>query len=411
QLYELLVGFWHDHFNVFADDTPFGPMWMHTDRDAIRPHALGNFRQMLEAVAKTPAMLFYLDNVFNSFEDANENYARELLELHTLGSEHYFGSMDPADVPTGAGGQPLGYTESDVVEAARCLSGWTVETGWVHWEFAETGEFHYYAPWHDHGSKQVVGLALPAGQGPMQDGLDLFDHLASHPGTAAHIAGKLCRKLIGDTPPQEVIDAAAATFLANVSAPDQIAQTARTILLHPSFLGTWGDKVKRPFEISVSMFRGAGLDLAFTVEDMLDGITGWFHWEYWQTGQPLFAWSTPDGYPDTKIAWNTTSPRVMTWRLANMLFSIWDDAADYYYFDLRSMTPAGVRSARELVGYWGGRILGRPLPAAEEQILIAFMAQAEDPDADLPIGTDWETADRLRAMVALIFMSPSFLWK
>lgn len=407
QLFEILVDFWHNHFNVYADDVPFGPMWVHSDRDAIRAHALGNFRQVVEAVTRTPAMLFYLNNAYNSNEDANENFARELLELHTLGSENYYGSMAPGDVPTDGEGVPLGYTETDVIEAARCLTGWTVETDWVHWEFGESGTFHYFPDWHDTGAKQVVGLEIPANQGALQDGLDLLDRVCRHPGTARHIAGKLCRRLLGDAPPQAVIDAAAATFLAHVDSADQIAQTVRTILEHPSFLTTWGDKVKRPFEIAVSMFRGAGIDLEWTIDD---GITGWFLWEFLQTGQPLFGWSPPDGYPDNKLSWNTTSPRVMCWRLANMLLGIWNETTEYYYFDLRAMTPATHRSANELVSWWSQRILGRALPNAEEQILVAFMAQDQGADTDLDL-TDWDTADRLRALVALILMSPTFLWK
>ena len=142
QLFELMVDFWHNHFNVYADDIPFGPVWVHTDRDAIRAHALGNFRQMVEAVTRTPAMLFYLDNAFNSEEDANENFARELLELHILGAEAYYGSMDPGDVPTDGNGVPLGYTEADVIEVARCLTGWTVNSDWVHWGIRSNRRVH-----------------------------------------------------------------------------------------------------------------------------------------------------------------------------------------------------------------------------------------------------------------------------
>ncbi|MEO1369808.1 MAG: DUF1800 family protein, partial [Acidobacteriota bacterium] len=159
QLTEVMADFWHNHFNIYGDETPYGPLWAHWDRDVIRAHAMGNFRAMLEASALSPAMLFYLDNAYNSAGDANENYARELLELHTLGAEHYFGSTSQNQVPTHGDGTPMGYVEEDVVAAARCLTGLTIDTTWVHWEFGETGNFRYERPWHDTGAKTVVGLS------------------------------------------------------------------------------------------------------------------------------------------------------------------------------------------------------------------------------------------------------------
>ncbi len=408
QLFEVMAGFWHDHFSVFADDSPHGSVWVHSDRDAIRAHALGNFRQLLEAVARTPAMLFYLDNAFNSSEDANENYGRELLELHTLGADAYLGSLPPDQVPVDGDGWPVGWVEDDVVGAARCLTGWTVDSDWVHWEFGQSGTFLYWDEWHDHDPKTVIGLDLPAGQPPMADGRDLLDRLCRHPATGHHLATKLCRRLLGDSPPPAVVDAAAAVFTDHWQDGDQIARVVRTILLAPEFLATWGDKVKRPFQIAVSSFRGAGGDLPFRLGD---GVTEWFYWEYYQTGQPLFSWHPPNGYPDFKAAWNTTAPRVMCWRLANFFVQVWDEDDEVPYFDLLAQTPAEVLSASALVEFWSRRILGRALPAGDEQTLVVFMAQGAGPFDDLPLRTDWETQERLRAMVALILMSPSFLWR
>lgn len=108
-------------------------------------------------------------------------------------------------------------------------------------EFDETGEFIYWDPWHDHRAKTVVGLELPANQGPMQDGWDLLDHLCQHPATARHVVSKLCGRLLGDSPPESVVEAASSVFLAQHAAPDQIAQVVRTIVLSPEFLTTWGD--------------------------------------------------------------------------------------------------------------------------------------------------------------------------
>ena len=160
------------------------------------------------------------------------------------------------------------------------------------------------------------------------------------------------------------------------------------------------------------MLRGASFDLPFVLgNDNAANLTGWFLWEYYQTGQPLFGWHPPNGYPDSKFAWNTTSPRVMTWRIANMLVSIWDEQADDYYFDLLSRTPASSRTAEEIVDFWSVEILGRGLPAAERGPLVSFMAQDTPADEDLPLGSDWQVDERLRALVALILMCPTFLWK
>jgi uncharacterized protein (DUF1800 family) len=406
QLLEVMTQFWHDHFNVYAEDYPIGPVWPHSDRDAIRPNALGNFRTLLEAVARTPGMLYYLDNYTNSAADPNENYGRELLELHTMGVDAYYGSMPPASVPRDGNNRPLGYCETDVVETAKCLTGWTVSDRDWDPAFGNTGEFHYHASWHDNGVKTVIGRTVPANQVALKDGRDLFDNLASHPACGRFIAKKLARRLLGDFPPQSVIDNAAAIFTANWQASDQIARVVKSIVLSPQFLTTWGDKVKRPFEIAVSAFRGAGFDLPFKIND---DATNWFRWSYYQTGQPLFGWHPPNGYPDIKFAWNTTSPRVLGWRLANTLIQI--DDGENPYFNPYALTPAGVRSAEELVTFWTERVLGRPASATDHEVLVEFMAQGHNPNFDLPLDNDDDTKDRLRSLVALIFMTPSFLFK
>lgn len=407
QLFELMVDFWHNHFNIYADDFLVGPMFVQVDRDCIRANALGNFRQMLGAVAKSTAMLYYLDNRENSLDGPNENYGRELLELHGLGAEHYYGNIPAATVPVDGGGVPLGYCDEDVTAAARCLTGWTVRDRDWDPDFGDTGEFFTHEDWHDTGPKTVLGVSMPAGRNALTDGEHLLDLIAAHPGTARFIARKLVRRLVMDFPAQTLIDDAAATFAANVGSATQIAQTIRTIVLHPLFVATWGEKIKRPFELATSALRGAGGDLPFTLED---SATDWFEWMYGQSGQPLFGWHPPNGYPDFRAAWKSTSPRVRWWRLANMLVEVEPDGAGYA-IDSYTQTPGGVRTARQLVQFWGERILGQPLAPTDEAELIDFMAQGFNPDFALPLDSDNEVRDRLRALVALIFMSPSFQWR
>ena len=129
QLKEVLADFWHNHFNVFGDDSIQGPVFVHYDRDVIRANMLGNFRAMLEAVARSTGMMYMLDNYTSSVTGPNENFARELFELHTMGAENYFGVMRQDDVPVDPQGRPLGYVDADVFEATRCFTGWSVANG------------------------------------------------------------------------------------------------------------------------------------------------------------------------------------------------------------------------------------------------------------------------------------------
>lgn len=397
-LLEVLADFWHNHFNVYGWGYWTAPLWVHWDRDVIRANVMGNFRQMLEGVATAPEMLYYLDNYTSSNAGPNENYARELLELHTLGAENYFGVMLQDDVPTDDSGRPLGYVDEDVFEATRCLTGWTIDF--------DTGFFEYRDDWHDRFQKHVLGDHYPSDQPPMKDGQDLLDALATHPGTGRFIARKLCRRLISDDPPQGVVDAAAAVFSANVDASDQLAQVVRIIVLSDEFPSTWGEKIKRPFEIAASTLRATQAEFSWALdESAVDSL----FWMYEQGSQPLFSWRSPDGFSDVKEPWKSTTPRVGTWRFVNWLIDEEDNGI--YRADVVAQTPDGIRSATALADFWILRILGRTAPEIERGEIIDFMAQGHNPDFDLPLDSDDGTQERLRSMVGLICMSPSFLWR
>jgi uncharacterized protein (DUF1800 family) len=359
---------------------------------------MGNFRQMLEDVATAPEMLYYLDNNTSSNAGPNENFARELFELHTLGAENYYGVMLQADVPTDGTDRPVGYVDEDVFEATRCLTGWTIDF--------DTGFFEYRDDWHDRFQKHVLGDHYPSDQPPMKDGHDVLDALASHPGTGRFIARKLCRRLISDDPPQEVIDAAAAVFNANVTASDQLGQVVRTIVLSDAFLSTWGEKIKRPLEIAVSALRATQAEFTWALdESAADSLI----WMYEQASQPLFSWRTPDGFSDVKEAWKSTTPRVGTWRLVNWIID--EEDGGVYSADVVAQTPGSIRSATALADFWIVRIFGQTIPPIERSEIIDFMAQGHNPDLDLPLDTDDGTQERLRSMVGLICMTPSFLWR
>jgi uncharacterized protein (DUF1800 family) len=400
QLVEVLADFWHDHFNVYGWDYISAPMWVHYDRDVIRGNMLGNFRAMLEAVAGSPAMLVFLDNYTSSVAGPNENWARELFELHALGAENYLGVIGPGQVPLDGQGRPTGYTDNDVYEATRCFTGWTYDK--------DTGATIFRTDWHDRFQKTVLGHWVAPNQAPFKDGRDVLDFLATHPGTARFIARKLCRRLIADQPPQRVVDAAAAVFAANTGAPDQLAQVVRTILLSPEFAAAWGTKVKRPFELVVSALRAAGAEIAFDLEShTADG----FLWLYDATGHGKFSWRAPDGYPDVATEWLSTATLVPTWRLLNWVFDENDDArAGAPVVDVTGQTPSDVNTARALADYWIGRILGRPMPETSRVEIIEFMAQGRNPDVRLRLSED-DVRARLVSMVSLIALAPHAMWR
>ncbi len=402
QVFERLVEFWHNHFSVDSAVHPLN--WIMPSYDAvIRAHALGNFRALLEAVARTTAMLIYLDNYKNSKQDANENYGRELMELHTLGIDAFYPEATQATVPRDGNGLPCGYTEEDVIAAAKCLTGWTFE-GFSN-ELPTTGAFRYHGPWHDPGPKTVVGLSLPANQPDLKDGQDLFDHLVRHPATARFIAKKLCRRLLADEPPQVVVDLAAATFAAHIESPDQIARVVRAIATTPQFLLTWGEKIKRPFEIVLGYLRGAEGDLPFTYTLPVPEPTSFdFIYRFGLTGMPLYGWPTPDGFPDRKEVWSATGPLVACWSLINVLTF----GAET---DFPGRTPPGVTTARQIVDFWCYRLLGRPPDASDKEPLMTFMAAGAGFDVPLPVATDEGVRARIKLLATLIGMTPSFLWR
>ena len=410
QLYELTVRFWHDHFSIYGED--IGPGFADYDRTAIRPHAFGNFRTMLHAVAKHPAMLEYLDNKHNTYEPylendgLNENYARELLELHTLGAEHYFKNTPPGQVPT-TGGIADGYTDSDVTAAARCLTGWTISDAPWDEEVGNTGLFLAIQDWHDdENNKVVLGQNLTS-RNVLTDGEQLLNLLAAHPGTARFIARKLCRRLVADHPSQALVDGAATVFRNNVNASDQIARTIRYIVLSNEFRNTWGEKIKRPFEAMISAYRAAGDTRTWVVDDNHLGTLWWA----WLGGNRPFAWGPPNGYPDIRDAWISSSPRVMAWDFCNWIpIEYVAEWGGDHWADVVAQTPASPRTANAIVDFWIQRIYGRAVEPAERQILVDFLRNGQPANVPLDFSEDWNTPDRLRCLVGLMFMSPTFLF-
>jgi uncharacterized protein (DUF1800 family) len=293
-----MVGFWENHFSIFANKDDDRYLLTSYDRDTIRPFAMGRFRDLLGATAHSPAMLFYLDNWRSSVArpypatktkpagvdgGLNENYARELMELHTLGVDG-------------------GYTQKDVQEVARCFSGWTIQKP------NEEGLFLYRPGLHDNGEKIVLGRKIPAGGG-MADGERVLDILATQPATAHFIATKLARRFISDDPPPSVIDRAAAVFL---KTDGSIRETLRAIVTAPEFFSpaTYRAKVRSPFEYVAAAMRALNAETDGD-RPVLDAIG--------RMGQPVFGRITPDGYADRADQWLSSGAMVARFNFASAL--------------------------------------------------------------------------------------------
>jgi uncharacterized protein (DUF1800 family) len=276
QLREKLADFWTNHFNVFARKGLASYRLARDQQNVVRRHALGSFPAMVRASAHSPAMLAYLDNRVNRKGIANENYARELMELHTLGVDG-------------------GYTQRDVQEVARCFTGWTIENRFLR----PAGRFRFDPALHDDGEKIVLGRRIPPGGGK-SDGDQVLDILVRHPATARHIAAKLCARFVGEAP-EPLVNRIAKVYL---DTGGDIASMARATLASPEFQ-TGPPIAKRPLDYVTSALRAtnADSDCGRAVQRHLEAM-----------GQPLHQWPMPDGYPNAAAAW--TGSLLARWNFA-----------------------------------------------------------------------------------------------
>lgn len=366
QLHEVMVEFWHTHFSVqiLNGVAPiFHPSY---DVDVIRPNALGRFGDLLHAVAKSPAMVYYLDNFLNFVGSPQENYARELMELHTLGVDG-------------------GYTELDVKELASCFTGWTINSN--------TARFQFVAALHDDGAKTVLGHSIPAGGG-IGDGEQVLEILAAHPATARFIATKLCRRFVTDHPSQSLIDDIAAVY---VSTDGDIPAMLRALFAAPDFAEVRDAKFLRPTEFIGQMLRAMNAPNAFPSGDR------WSVYFYLlqMLGQVPFYWVAPNGYPDVAAYWATTSGLLNRWRIA--LVPGIPDFQDL--FDL-SRLSAGAGTIAELVDAVAANLLFRSLADEDRQGLIDYLSAQAGVEADTPLGA--EVLRALSAVSAALLISSAY---
>jgi uncharacterized protein (DUF1800 family) len=379
QLEEVLVDFWFNHFNVdstknVGNTGNLGHLLIGSyERDAIRPFVLGHFKDLLLATARHPAMLYYLDNwesvapnsfqvgpyaprrgYFNGVANAilpngldrlahglNENYGREIMELHTLGVKG-------------------GYTQDDVIAVARCFTGWTVSN-------PEHPEFVFASFMHDYGEKTVLGHKIPAGGGE-QDGLKVIDILAHHPSTAKFISMQLARHFVADNPPQALVDRMALTF---TKTDGDLRAVMETMFRSPEFFsqGAWEARIKSPLDMAVSTIRAMGGEVtdAWTLVQKISDM-----------GEALYGKIEPTGYPDVAETWLSTAGIMARMNFAAAIASgqlpgVQIDATRWKGLDEAEIARAllGREASKQTLGAIGGGLEHKdPSPAVVAALVL-----------------------------------------
>ncbi len=358
QLFERMVELWTDHFNIEIATVQYYKTT--DDRDVIRPNALGTFPTLLNASARSPAMLYYLNNDVSTAANPNENYARELMELHTLGVDG-------------------GYTQTDVQQVALCLTGWTI------WRGSSTGAlqgtFRYNNTNHNQTAKNVLGTPIPA-NGGQQDGVTVLNLLINHPSTARYIATKMCRHFLGYEVARSIIDQVAATY---TSTGGDIKAMLR-VVLKPEHVAAATPKMKRPFHMFAASLRQTNAVITST-SSLRSRLA--------EAGHLPFSWLTPDGYPDKLNHWSGNL--ISRWNFGASLMNgtagsiagvTVDDAAFF----------AGAVTADEMIARIDDRFFGGRMDGDDRARVRQFMLPSPP------------TVTRRREAIGLALSSPSYQW-
>jgi len=360
QLYERMVHFWTDHFTIYYPKVNY--LKLLDDRTVIRPNALGRFHDLLRASAHSPAMLEYLDNTRSRVGNVNQNYAREIMELHSLGVDG-------------------GYTQTDVEEVTRCLTGWSI---------AGRGTFAFVPGNHDFGAKTVLGTTIPAmptsaGAAGIQDGETVLGILLAHPSTARFISSKMIRWLLRYDPPPALVDKVAATF---TRTGGDIPSMIRDILTPANLLGDAAAgrpapaKYRQPYQLVLAALRAT--QPTVTSLSTISGQMG-------TLGQALFRWEDPDGWPDNADWW--AGLILQRWNFATSLTNLASGAVRVDVAPLMQVnTPDAITAAINKRAFGGG------MPATLKQEVTSYLAAA-------PI-----TTARVRETFALVLSSNEFQW-
>lgn len=371
QLFEVMVDFWSNHLNV---TNPHDDAWANRhdyDRNVIRKFALGKFSDMLAASVQHPAMMTYLNNAESTKYDPNENYGRELLELHSVGVL-------------------AGYTETDMWNSTLMMTGFG-----INWD---TYQFKYYPSYHHTGQLKIMGhtSANSSATNGQTAGLAYVDYLAHHPATASRIATKLCERFVSDTPPPALVSALAATYLANDT---DIKPVLRQLFNAADFASSTGQKVRRPMEALVATIRTLGIKADVSGRQGMQAL----YWIVDDMGQAPLAWVQPDGYPDRADSWRSAGGTLARWNTNMSLAAHWWPQ-QLVLPPLRNLLP------RVLPTTYGGyvdalvtRLVQRTFPTAHRDAVCAFLGK----NAASPLkATDPALGWRFPYVVSLILDTP-----
>jgi uncharacterized protein (DUF1800 family) len=365
QLFERMVEFWNDHFNTYLYADFNDAVKIVDDRSVARAHAFGRFRDLLLASARSPSMLSYLNNNVSTAEHPNENYGRELLELHAMGVDG-------------------GYTQQDVMEVARCFTGWRFH---YPWENPALGlQFLFDPTMHDFGGKVIFQgtaheLVIPPGGGE-QDAISVIDALASHPSTARFISTKLLKRFWGEQPSPNLVSQIAGVYSATGGNIREVMRAILDQVLSPST----PRKFKRPHNLLISSLRAT--DTAFTDADSI-------YWNTYNIGQPLFQWAPPNGYPDAIGYW--VGAQLPRWNIGASLMN-----GEYWTttFDLLAFL-AGARNRDQIIARIVSKVFAGCITDADRTNLTTYLGAT--PGTIPP-------RQRIMETIGLALGSPSFQW-
>ena len=339
QLLEVMVEFWSNHFNIVTPDGDNWDLKTVDDREVIRKNALGSFSDMLLASAQSPAMMNYLSQSSSTVDTLNENYGRELLELHTVGID-------------------AGYTHDDVINSARIMTGYTEG---VHGEFSYRNDWHYVGPvkvldFTDPNADEFAGLTLIP---------RYLQYLAMHPSTARHLATKLATRFVSDSPSSALIDSLAAVYLANNTA---IVPVLRALFASSEFASSIGQKTRRPMEDMLGAMRTMGVAPADGDANSLGNI----YWILTTLGQAPMGWHPPNGYPDVAGAWLSAGGTLRRWNGHAAVTGGWmTDGMTTPAVASLLPTPAPA-TIGDLIDSLSTRLLGSKLVGAQRSAAITF---------------------------------------
>jgi len=396
QIFEMMVELWHCHFNIQATANGTVAASYPAFDQVIRANALGNFHTLLVAVAQCAPMMYYLNQVQSTGAHPNENFAREVMELHTLGASHYLGLTTPPNLVG------TGYSDQDVQQAAQILAGWTIDQ--------TNGSFIFRAAIHNNTAKTFLGHTIPSSG--INEGVTMLSILASHPATASMVATNLYRRFVADTPPAKsaVISAMAGTYLQYLTAPNQIALMLHQLFSSAEFAASGGAKFKTPFEFLMSLLRVVNVTINPTAA--LNSMLA-------QMGDPRYNWGPPNGRPDISPPWLGNGSLLNRWAAAEELLwpttgilvlqTPWNGLFDLLMHD--PGMPLNLTHSAQAVARAIANMLPGGATAATTNALLAYAASPQVLGSSAILADPTKLRIGLGLLIAAVAATPEFQFR